>query len=104
MNASQIGSALNRVQPSPAEDVGAVDDLGVAGVGECVGLADLRRFGDTDREIALGDGHGGDSHVLAHDDDAGGLVDDHTGRLIGAHAQLLDVGHQGDDVAVVAGR
>ena len=41
-------------------------------------------------------------HVLAHHDDAGLLVDDHAGRLIGLDPELLDLGHQPDDVAAAA--
>src|SRR3546814_18973719 len=42
--------------------------------------------------------------TLFGSDDARGLVDHHPGRLVGAHAELLDVGHEGDRLAVVAGR
>ena len=59
-----------------------------------LGLADLRLLGDGHREVALRDRDGGDAHVLAHDDDAGALVDDDAGELVGLDAQLLDLGEQ----------
>ena len=63
-------------------DVGARDDRGRA-VRERRRAANLRRLGDADRQVALGDGDGADPHVLAHDDDAGLLVDDDAGDLVG---------------------
>jgi hypothetical protein len=44
---------------------------------------------------------GRDADVGAHDDDAGGFVDDDLGRLVGFDAQLLDVRQEADDVAFV---
>ena len=83
---------------------GARHDLGGAGVGEGRGLADLRRLGDLDGEIALRDGDGGDAHIRAHHDHAGVLVDDDLGGLIGIDLDLLDVGEQRHHAAGIIGR
>ena len=64
-----------------------------------VGLADLRRLGDADGQVALGDRHGGDPHIGAHDDGAAGFLDHHAGDLVGLDPQLLDLAEQGDRVA-----
>ena len=63
-------------------------------------LADLRRLGDGDGEIALRHRDRGDAHVAAHDDDAGALVDHDLGGEVGLDLQLLDLGQQRDHVAV----
>ena len=59
-----------------------------------IGLGDLRRLGDADREIALRHGHPADLHVVAHDDDAGALVDHDARGDVGLDRQLLDLAQQ----------
>src|SRR5712691_7402029 len=64
-------------------------------------LADLRGFGDGDRQISLRDGDRRYPHVASDHDDAGALVDHVLGRKIGLDLQLLDFGQQRDHVAGV---
>ena len=70
--------------------------------GERAGLGHLRRLGNPDGEIALGDGDGRDPDMFAHDDGPGDFVDDDAGDLIRLDAQLFDVGHQIDQVVAIA--
>ena len=68
--------------------------------GERIGLADLRAFRNRDGEVALGHRDGGDADVAAHHDNAGTLVDDDLGGEIGFDLQLLDLGQEGNDIAL----
>jgi hypothetical protein len=68
-----------------------------------IGLADLRAFGNRDGEIALRHRDGGDADVAAHHDDAGAFVDHDLGGEIRLDLQLLDLGQEGDDVALEFG-
>ncbi len=65
-------------------------------------LADLGSLLHRDGQIALGDGYGGDTDIVSHDDDAGDLVDHHLGRCVGFDGELFDLGDEVDHVA--AGR
>src|ERR1700736_1415267 len=65
-----------------------------------IGLAHLRAFGNRDREIALRYGDSGDADVAAHHDNAGALVDHDLGGEVRLDLQLLDLGQEGDHVAL----
>ena len=64
-------------------------------------LADLRRLGHPDGQVALGDRDGADPHVGAHDDGAARLVDHHDGGVVRLDAQVLDRRQRLDRVAAV---
>jgi hypothetical protein len=67
---------------------------------EGIGLGNLRRLGDADRQIALGDGDGIHPYAVTHDDGAGFLVDDDAGNAVGFDQELLDIRDQADDVTL----
>ena len=83
-------------------DVGALNGRGGADLGKGAGLRNLLGLGNADRQAALGNGDGADTHVIAHHDDARLFVDDHPGQLIGLDPQLFQIGPKVDDVIFVA--
>ena len=69
---------------------GARHDDGLA-LGEGVRLDHHRRFLDAQRQVALADGDAVDAHVLAHDDGAGALIDDHAGLALGLDTAMFSI-------------
>ena len=75
-----------------------------AGGRKCAGLRNLRRFGNLNGQIAVRDGDRIDAYIFAHDDDSGGLVDDHPRWHIRIDHELFDVGEQiGNSAAIGVG-